>query len=884
MTGKELAHYTITGKLGEGGMGVVYEALDGHLGRSVALKLLPHNALADPARKQRFVQEAKAASALNHPHIVTIHDIDCADGVDYIAMELIRGRTLEQVLSRGKLRLAEALKYGVEIADALAAAHAAGIVHRDLKPGNIMITERGDVKVLDFGLAKLTDPGDATEGDETRTQLAVTDEGTVVGSAPYMSPEQAEGRKVDARSDIFSFGSVLYEMLTGKRAFRGANRTATMAAILNQEPEPASKLVPDLPREVERVVARCLRKDLDRRSPSMAEIRVALQDLKEESESGSLATPAGAATRKRPRWPYYAVGGVLVAAAIAAFWFLGPGRAAAPLHATVLTSFVGYQGQPSLSPDGNQFAFTWDGDVPNGPLHVYISLVGKGTPLRLTPENENAAGPSWSPDGQSIAFLRPRAGSQESELRVMPALGGPSRRIASGLIPWAPAGMGNPAVAAPFWSPDAKWLLWSQRGEPGSFGQSIHAAAAGGGEAHRLLDPPPGGAADSNPAISPDGRELVWSRCVEQVNCDLYLAGFQDGRLSGTTRRLTHDHKVKRYPLWTNDGKEIVYIAGDPTSDASMYRVRASGGEPRRIEGIGANAKYLTLARKGNRLLYSTLSINIDIRRVNLNAADAKPERFLSSTRFEGEPSYSPDGKHIAFSSNRVGVRQIWVADADGANLSPLTSFSDGIPDHPKWSPDGQFIVFDARPEGNADIYTVPAGGGPVKRLTDHPAQDHLPTWSPDGKWIYFGSNRTGRHEIFRMRPDGSAVQQITHNGGQYGMVAPDGKWLYYSVPDKGLWKVPADGGETTQVLAPPALLLATDFVVTARGICAVGARQPQGYPVVLYPFGEGKPRSLTTISRYPHAFLEVSPDGRWFLYTSADDPTYEIMLVENFR
>ncbi len=208
-------------------MGVVYKAIDGHLDRSVALKLLPHDALANPARQLRFVQEAKTASSLNHPHIVTIYDIDCAGGVDYIAMELIRGRTLAQALSRGKLPLAEALKYGVQISDALAAAHAAGIVHRDLKPGNIMITERGDVKVLDFGLAKLTDAEDTTEEDETRTQQAVTEEGLVVGSVPYMSPEQAQGRKVDARSDIFSFGSVMYEMLTGKRAFRGANRTAT---------------------------------------------------------------------------------------------------------------------------------------------------------------------------------------------------------------------------------------------------------------------------------------------------------------------------------------------------------------------------------------------------------------------------------------------------------------------------------------------------------------------------------------------------------------------------------------------------------------------------------------------------------------------------------
>jgi eukaryotic-like serine/threonine-protein kinase len=873
LIGKKLAHFAITGKLGEGGMGVVYEAWDGHLDRAVALKLLPHDALANLARKQRFVQEAKAASALNHPHIVTIYDINSDDGVDYIAMELIRGRTLEQALARGKLRLGEALKYGVQIADALAAAHAAGIVHRDLKPGNIMITERGDVKVLDFGLAKLSFESNVSETDETRTQQAVTEEGSVVGSAPYMSPEQAEGRKVDPRSDIFAFGSLLYEMLTGKRAFHGKNRMATMASILKDEPEPVSKLVPEIPREVDRLVTRCLRKKLDRRSQSMAEIRVAIEDLKEESESGSLPAPVTMVARRRRRWPSYALAGILIAAAAAAFWMFGRGRHASPFHATVLTSFVGRHGEPSLSPDGNQFAFTWDGDVPQGRTHVYISLVGKGTPLRVTPENEAAWGPSWSPDGQSIAYLRRQTSGQKPELHVMPALGGASRKIASGQI------------SSASWSPDARWLLWSEREE--SYSSSIHASRAGGGDAYKLLDPASHGGAgigDFDPAVSPDGRKVVLSRCIDDFDCDLYLAGFQEGRLTAPPVQLTHDHNRKSHPRWTNGGKEIVYMLGEPDSELSMGRVRASGGEPLRIDGIGANATSLTIAANGSRLLYSTVSINFDMRRVDLTAADAKPERFLSSTRYEGSPSYSPDGKRIAFSSNRGGAREIWIADADGTNPAPLTSFSDGVAGSPKWSPDGQTIAFDARPGGNADVYAVPAGGGAVKRLTDSPGQDHQPTWSPDGEWIYFGSTRGGGHEIFRMRPDGSGVRQITHNGGYYGLISPDGKWLYYSVALNGLWKMPADGGEATQVLAPPSLLGYYDFVVTSRGICAIGARQSEGWPVVLYQFDGGKPRTLTTLSSSPQMFPELSPDGRWFLYTSADAPVFEIMLVDNFR
>src|SRR5215469_6173605 len=283
MTGKLLAHFEITAKLGEGGMGVVYEALDRHLDRRVALKVLPPEKVTNRARKQRFIQEAKAASALNHPNIITIYDISVADGVDYIAMELVPGRTLEDLLARRRLKLPEILKYAVQIADALAAAHGAGIVHRDLKPANIMVTDSGLVKVLDFGLAKLTESV-STEDDETRTARAVTEEGTVVGTVSYMSPEQAEGKKVDARSDIFSFGLVLYEMLSGKRAFRAETRMATLAAILNSEPVPLVEVVPGVPKELERIVTRCLRKDLARRSQSIAEVKLEMEELIEESE------------------------------------------------------------------------------------------------------------------------------------------------------------------------------------------------------------------------------------------------------------------------------------------------------------------------------------------------------------------------------------------------------------------------------------------------------------------------------------------------------------------------------------------------------------------------------------------------------------------------
>jgi serine/threonine protein kinase len=291
MVRTSIAHYEIVEKLGEGGMGVVWKARDTHLDRFVAIKLLASEKI-DPTRIPRLVQEAKAASALNHPGIIHLYDVAQSDGLYYIAMEYVAGKTLEELIGARGLRLTEALKYGTQIADAMAAAHAAGIVHRDLKPANIMVTQTGSIKLLDFGLAKLIESpshnSDSTQTSTAPTQL-LSQQGAIIGTIPYLSPEQAEGMPVDARSDIFSFGIILYQMITGINPFRRELPYATISAILHDEPRPLHELVPSTPPEVERIVTRCLRKSPESRLRSMADLAIALKDLKEESDSGHQA-------------------------------------------------------------------------------------------------------------------------------------------------------------------------------------------------------------------------------------------------------------------------------------------------------------------------------------------------------------------------------------------------------------------------------------------------------------------------------------------------------------------------------------------------------------------------------------------------------------------
>ena len=893
MIGKTLGHYQITDTLGEGGMGVVYKARDTHLDRTVAIKVLPPERISDPERKRRFVQEAKSASALNHPNIVTIYDIDQSGSVDFIAMEYVDGKTLDQLIPRKGMRLSEALKCAVQIADSLATAHAAGIIHRDLKPANVMVTDKGLVKVLDFGLAKLTEPVGSDETRTTETLEPHTEEGTIVGTVAYMSPEQAEGKKVDARSDIFSLGSVLYEMVTGQKAFQGTSKMSTIAAILHQEPKPVSGIAQAIPADLEKLINRCLRKDPAKRFQHMDDVKVALDELKEDSDSGRLhATPPEARLFTPMRFVLIAAAVVaLIALAVGGWYWLTRQRSAepeAPLKAVPLTSYPGYETAPSFSPDGNFVAFEWCGEMLGANCNIYVKQIGVEPPSPLTSDPAVDFSPAWSPDGLFIAFLRQLSPSK-SAVVVAPRTGGLERVLGEVDVVQTDRFVGGPNLA---WTEDSKWLVIpSAESENAGLGLSLLSVET---LEKKRLTTSLAGFFDHAPAFSPDGRTLAFARSGGPRN-DIHLLRLGvNYEPQGSPQRVFEAEAREPYVhsvAWTSDGSEILFSCGSWTS-GSLWRMAASDSvKPRRLASASEDVGPLAVSRHGNRLAYVSPMNKPSIRRVDLSGPDQKPGTpFLvsGSTRQDWFPAYSPDGKRIAFSSNRSGRLEIWVCNSDVSNVLQLTSMgADAYA--PKWSPDSRDIAFVALVGGNEDIYVVSANRGSPRRMTADPATDTWPSWSRDGQWIYFKSARSGTGEIWKMPAVGGDAVQITRNDGDRALESPDGKYLYYIKGDRypeqcSAWKRPAAGGEETKVL--DSVHCDGFWDIGGQGIYYFSKPDEKGRSeICLYEFTNGKTREILALDlRYDYAGVAVSPDGRTILYSQSDQAGSDLMLVENFR
>lgn len=852
-------------------MGVVYKARDSHLDRMAAIKVLPPETVADPDRKRRFTQEAKAASALNHPNIITIYDVDRAGDTDFIAMEYVAGKSLDQV-TRGKaLPWQEALPIATQVADALATAHRAGIVHRDLKPQNIMVSADGRVKLLDFGLAKLTE----TPSPDGKTATLLTAEGTITGTVAYMSPEQAQGKPVDSRSDIFSFGTVLYEMLSGSRPFHGDTPLATLSAVLTQEPAPLANVHPEL----SKIVSRCMRKDPARRYQHIADVKLALEEVLDES---SQTPPPVVARSRMVRVAPWAVLCVLMLAlaGFAGKWIGGHQSGDSQPLVVPLTTYPGFQLYPTLSPDGNQVAFEWNKEGQES--DIYVKLIGPGEPLQLTHHPARDFSPAWSPDGRQIAFLRELPGGKAAVLMI-PALGGSERKLCE---------LANPVIYYFWidgrflaWTPDGKSLIVSTRPTDAQpYGLFLLSTETG--EMRSLTKAPPGSFADRDPVFSPDGKALAFSRHSRYLVSDIYVLPLTtDFAAAGDPRRLTSLGGITSGPAWTPDGREITFSSNQGGTQA-LWKTSASGSrKPERLAAFGENGTFPVIASHARRLVYVKNRVDVNIWKLPLDIRRqaGAPVRLIYSSRQDGNPDISPDGTRVVFQSDRSGPLEIWSTDASGNEAVALTSFGTGHTGTPRWSPDGKQVAFDSNVSGLFQIYVMPVEGGRPRQLTTGGLLNAIPSWSRDGKWIYFSSLReTGSARIWKVPSGGGVPIQVTQAEGSVSRESADGTLLFYlNEASRELWEIPVSGGEEKRVLDS---VLQRNFAVAKSGIYFEHAESQGRSSLRYFSFADRTQTVLKMLDKPLHNGIAISPDERSLLYSQVDDRGSDLILVENFK
>jgi serine/threonine protein kinase/Tol biopolymer transport system component len=912
-SGAHLGPYVVVGPLGAGAMGEVYRARDTNLRREVALKVLPEALAANRDRLARFTREARTLGAFNHPHIAQVYGFEEYSGVRALVMELVEGRDLAQRVARGPLRVEEALRIARQIAEALEAAHTRGIVHRDLKPANIMIRDDGMVKVLDFGLAKAwlddsdsaTPPGAAPAAAPTLTTLpTATDVGVLVGTAAYMSPEQARGGAVDKGSDIWAFGCVLYEMLTGTRAFEGAGAADTFANVLQRDPR-WDRLPDATPPPIQVLLRRCLRKDRRERLQDAAGVRIEIDDVLQNLNGGARIidtpgqarvdqSPRGRATSRQRWWAAAA----LVACGLAAVAYAVVGRHSppsrepsrdGPLQATRLTAYAGTEWAPSLSPDGSQVAFSWNGPTQDN-HDIYIKLVGPGEPIRLTTNRTRDDSPAWSPDGTEIAFLRwhPRSDTMV-DVMVVPALGhAAERRI--GTVTLRPLGL----TSRISWTPDGHWIAIGLDVPADSRG--IWLLSRDGRERRRLTTASDGEfASDFSPVFSSDGRHLAFIRPAGIGASVIHLLALSPalepiGRPVPVVTRLTlqvHDL------AWAGDDSALVFSSGPSQGQSRLQRIplrpdRLAPSGPEAVLPFGAQATTLSLNRSG-RLVYVEQYRDSNLERVNLaaRASDPVAEVVAESTYDETVPAYSRDGRRIAFKSTRTGSPELWISNADGTNLRQWTFMGASLLGGPQWSPvDDDRVLFNARLEGRSALYVLDLGAGTTDRLTNDGREYVEARWSRDGRWIYAASPSMGRMDVWRLPSHGGAAIQWTRNGGTAASEGADG-FLYYARaarPPTSIWRMPATGGPETLVVE--GLSYAINFAVGARGLFFVSRGESMYDTAVEYvDFGSLTRTRLAGLGGRRWGYgVALSPDARWFMYSVVQNENSNLMVVDDVR
>jgi Tol biopolymer transport system component/tRNA A-37 threonylcarbamoyl transferase component Bud32 len=787
--------YEVVALLGAGGMGEVYRARDPRLNRQVAIKVLAR-AGADAVRGRRLLDEAQAASALNHPNIITVYDVGMRDETPFIVSELVEGASLREMLARAPLPIRDALDLGLQMAEGLAAAHHAGIVHRDFKPENVMVTRDGRVKILDFGLALVgTRYGPAGAVMEDTLTVA----STIVGTVPYMSPEQARGAHVDYRTDQFSLGLTLYEMVAGRRAYSAETSAQVLAAIIEDEPEPIAKVNPRVPAPLRWLVERCLTKDPRQRYDSTADLARELRTLRDRLTESTWSADAPAQPTRRRRRSLLTAGAMAAVAAAGVLAGLRGAGERGPIleqyHFTPIATDAGYQASPAWSPDGKTLAYV---AVVDGVLQIFARTPGSPTRSQVTHERYDCRDPFWSADSQRLYYTT-LTGSRDG-IRSILAVGGESEVVMQDVYRAA-------------LSPDGQTLAFFRNGANGRL--------------RLFLSSPPG----STPApytrapfndemahveatlhFSPDGSKLgAW---VERAESNLALrASFwviPMGAGAGAPYRTSapiDDLAVGLAPAfsWLPDSRRIVSALPHPSPGMHLWLTDTERGASRLLTTTGGREDEPSLSPEGTRLALTIQQADYDL--YQFSVEHPAPTVFLATSRNEWDPAWSPSGTELAFGTDRLGRGEIWLRSRDGIERPVVTPTDFGasptyLLSAPAFSPDGQRIAFNrAGPEGMQIWITPVAGGTPVQLSSDGNTQDS-PSWSPDGAWVAYAQAH-GLWALVKMRVGARTASEVLVGDidGSTGVQwSPgDGAWIAFNSPD-GLSVVSPDG-KTKRVL-----------------------------------------------------------------------------------
>lgn len=794
----QINQYKILSLLGEGGMGAVYLAQDTTLERKVAVKFLSNEFAKDSSKRNRFFQEAKAASALNHPNILTVHEIGESNGTHFIVTEFINGRTLMQYLTEEKSSLQSVIEIAMQIASALSAAHEAGIIHRDIKPENVMVRNDGIVKVLDFGIAKLTDSNNSAEIDKeaaTRMQ-SMTTPGMIIGTPQYMSPEQARGQKVDLRSDIFSFGVVLYEMIAGKKPFSGSTNMDIIGSILKDEPKPLCEHQPDMSRELEHIVSKALRKDREQRYQHIKDLFIDLNDIKKTFESDAkpvnytnstkaietAQTTTDLVTQRRFSLIHALIFLLIISGIIAAAWWLFAPSGGNQIGDLKTAEVVNWRSAPgeaysigSFSPDGKVVAFT---STKVGARNIWIKQTSAGEAVQITKDEFRNDSPIWSPNGEEITFFSLR-GNQPGIWR-MPYLTGTPTLIKT-LAP------NDGSTKLKYWSKQDTIYYESN--------QNLFALDVKSGQITKLTN------LDSSVSFNTISVSLN-----EENIC--YVTNDKDERWGvwvmplrgGTAKQIVSGSNGIKNTAWHPDNKRLFYSS----SVEAIYQIFVtdiSGNKPIQITSGDRDSFVLDVSSDGAKILYGSSKEESDVWGVNV--AKAEEFSFASDIASELWASVSPDNKTVAFQSiknlsqgDKLHSGAILAKQKDSES-QPAELVRNGY--LPMWSPNGEQLAFIRLSGDKHNLWTVKATGGEEKLLTNselisveqtifpyNRTEESNFSWSPDGGKIAYYTNKSGARNIWFVAADGSNDTQLTNNNdANLFLYCPlwssDGKRIAYS-------------------------------------------------------------------------------------------------------